>query len=263
MTNHDLRIMDDYLARNVASYPSDKARLATIFSRRESGRIFSLDEYIEGMIRAVLTNSVPWTRIAPHIESGRIAGIFQNYSATALKAIPYMELVNELRKIKCGNRSDKIQMRALADNIKTLEKIINTHGSIENYLRSICSATYPKITYIALKDFDTNGKYKLGGMGMPLVCEFLKNMGFLLPKPDVHLKTFFSGDRMGTVAGKASNADVFCQIETLAESGTFTIPEIDLMVWSFCAVGYGEICTKSPHCTVCPFSRTNGGSCHK
>lgn len=261
MTHLDLITMDRYLTTNVPSYPSDKARLATILARRASGHVFSIDEYVEGMVRAVLTNSVPWVRIAPHIASGRMNSIFHGYSAAVLKTVPYMNLVCDLRSIKCGNRSDILQMRALADNIKTLEKIIFTYGSIEDYLRGLCPTTYPQITYNAVKDFDK--KYKLGGMGIPLLCEFLKNMGFLLPKPDVHLRTFFSGDRMGTIAGPASNADVFCQVEALARGSIFTIPEIDLMVWSFCAVGYGGICTKNPNCAACPFNRLAGGSCAK
>jgi len=263
MTTGDLIIIDAHLTRTVPSYPSDKARLATILARRTAGHIFTIDECVESMVRAILTNSVPWARIAPHIASGRITSIFHSYSAATLKTVPYMDLVHDLRKIKCGNPSDVAQMRALADNIKTLERIISTHGSIEAYFSTLCPTTYPQITYSALKDFDTSGRYKLGQMGIPLVCEFLKNMGFLLPKPDRHLKRFFSGDRMGTIAGSASNADVFNQIETLARSSTFTIPEIDLMVWSFCAKGYGDICTKSPKCHTCPFNRLNGGSCVK
>ena len=263
MTTGDLIIMDALLTRTVSSYPSDKARLATILARRTSGHIFTIDECVESMVRAILTNSVPWARIAPHIASGRIDSIFHGYSALTLKTVPYMDLVHDLRAIKCGNPSDVAQMRVLADNIETLERMISTYGSMEAYFRALCPTTYPQISYSALKDFDISGRYKLGQMGIPLVCEFLKNMGFLLPKPDRHLKRFFSGDRMGTIARPASNADVFSQIEMLAESGTFTIPEIDLMVWSFCAKGYGEVCTKAPNCTVCPFHWTHGGSCAK
>ena len=261
MTNHDLIVMDNYLTNTVASYLSDKARLTAILAHRASRPNFSIDEYVEGMVRAVLTNSVPWIRISPYIASGRIDSIFHSYSATILKTVPYMDLVNDLRAIKCGNRSDILQMRSLSNNIKKLEDIISTYGSIEDYLRGLCPTTYPQITYDAVAAFDKT--YKLGGMGIPLLCEFLKNMGFLLPKPDVHLRTFFGGDRMGTIAGAgpATNAVVFSEVATLARSSTFTIPEIDLMVWSFCAKGYGGVCTKVPNCMACPFHRTNGGSC--
>ena len=75
------------------------------------------------------------------------------------------------------------------------------------------------------------------------------------------MKRFFSGDRMGTTVGAASNADVFSQIDTLASNSAFSIPEIDLMAWSFGAKGYGEICGKTPNCTACPFYQANGGTC--
>ena len=263
MTEVDLIAIETYLMHNVPSYGRDKERLANIAALRNSGHVYTIDEYVEGMVRALLTNSVAWSKIAPHIANGTIATIFCGYSAATLKTVPYMNLVTELRRIRCGNRSIVLQMSSLAKNIKILEKIILDYGSIENYFKKLCPTTYPQIPYTALKDFDTKGKYKLGGLGIPLVCEFLKNMGFLLPKPDVHLKAFFSGDRMGTISGNASNADVFSQVETLAKNGPLTIPEIDLVVWSYGAKGYGEICTKMPKCHLCQFNRLNGGSCAK
>lgn len=214
------------------------------------------------MVRAILTNSVPWSRIAPHFGSGKIKIIFKHYSATALLAVPFMTLVTDLRSIKCGNRSDVLQMKALANNIRILQSIIVKHGSFENYLRHKCPL-YPKIPLSALSDFKTGKVYKLGGMGIPLVCEFLKNMGFLIPKPDVHLKSFLGRKRMGaSLRDQASDEEVFSLVDTLAFGGRFTIPEIDLIIWSFCAKKYGEICTKKPNCSSCPFDRLKGGPCH-
>ena len=44
------------------------------------------------------------------------------------------------------------------------------------------------------------------------------------------------------------------QIEQLtAETG---IPKamIDMLIWHFCADGYGEVCTAMPHCGKCPLN---------
>ena len=262
MTNADLIIMDSILNARVRSYLSDMTRIRSLSALRASGHAYTIDDYVEGMVRAILANSVPWSRIAPHFTSGTIKRIFHNYSAATLLVVPYMTLVTDLRAIRCGNRSDVSQMRALANNIRILQRIIVVYGSIEAYLRPKCPS-YPKIPLSALSDFKTGKVYKLGGMGIPLVCEFFKNMGFLIPKPDVHLKRFLGNDRMGaSLRGQANDGEVFSQVDTLASGGRFTIPEIDLIIWSFCAKKYGEICAKIPNCSSCPFHRLRGGPCH-
>lgn len=264
ITPTDLVTMHSYLTTtNPGPAPYDYtfhfSRITTIVSKRRSGWKPTINEYIEGMIRAMLTNSTSWAKIAPHYTHGKIASIFKSYNPTALKATLPSILIADLLAIKCGNRSIAKQMSSLKDNIDTLEKIIATYSSagepFEAYFKSI-SPTYPILNVSDLDEFTRpKGKYKLQQMGVPLVCEFLKNMGFELPKPDVHLKTFLSSSRMGKSKKplEATNEEVFKQIQGLAKSSTFTIPQIDLIIWSFCADGFGKICTsKTPKCATCP-----------
>ena len=42
------------------------------------------------------------------------------------------------------------------------------------------------------------------------------------------------------------------QISALSVKTGMTRVEIDNLIWNFCADGYGEICTASPHCGDCP-----------
>jgi hypothetical protein len=257
----DLVTMDTFLRTgpNAAIYISHFTRITKIVNDRRSGWKPTIEEYIEGMIRAMLTNSTSWAKIAPHYKSGKIASIFKSYNLALLKTTSPSILVKDLLAIKCGNRNIYKQMDSLKDNIETLEKIMSTFSSagepFEAYFKSI-SPTYPILNVSDLDEFTRpKGKYKLQQMGVPLVCEFLKNMGFELPKPDVHLKTFLSSSRMGKSKKplEATNEEVFKQIQNLAKSSTFTIPQIDLIIWSFCADGFGKICTsKTPKCATCP-----------
>lgn len=260
----NLQTMKDYLLTTVPSFNSDYQRIKKLVQSRRSGAKSPIKDYIEGMILAMLTNSVPWKNISPHINNGNIATIFHNYNPVWLKSADPDELVKDLRAIKCGNRRDKQQMNSLRGNINLIETIIRAHNSFEDYLKSKSSA-YPVIPYSALEDFQPGKRYKLQEMGIPLVCEFLKNMGFELPKPDVHLRRFLSADRMGTGhSPMATEEEVFNQIQALSKASGEFIPNIDLIIWEYCAKGYGQICGGRPQCKggsfnqkSCPFHRNS------
>ena len=66
--------------------------------------------------------------------------------------------------------------------------------------------------------------------------------------------TFTLGsDRMGTgEKSPASTKEVIEQVTRLSEETGMSKVEIDNLIWSFCADGYGEICTATPHCEMCP-----------
>ena len=59
--------------------------------------------------------------------------------------------------------------------------------------------------------------------------------------------------RMGEplVSSPASIEDVYRQVDKLSEQTGLLKAEIDNIIWSFCAEGYGEICTAKPHCDKC------------
>ena len=42
------------------------------------------------------------------------------------------------------------------------------------------------------------------------------------------------------------------QVAELAEKTGMSKVEIDNLIWSFCADGFGEVCTAMPHCKSCP-----------
>ena len=144
--------------------------------------------------------------------------------------------------------STRKQMRALKGNIEVLEKIEKEYGSVDNYVTGLS----PDIVVKSLSK--PNSGYKLEMMGEALVWEYLRNVGVDGVKPDTHVRRFLGGNRMGEplVASPASIEDVYRQVEILSEETGLLKAEIDNLIWSFCAEGYGEICTVKPHCDRCP-----------
>ena len=57
---------------------------------------------------------------------------------------------------------------------------------------------------------------------------------------------------MGSVDNEiASVEETIEQVEILAKQTGLTLCAVDNIIWSFCADGYGEICTATPRCEKC------------
>lgn len=198
------------------------------------------------MIYSLLTNQTVWSRIQPLLPS--IDRIFHDYDAEYIKAqIPDI-LAEKLFYLKCGNMITRKQMRALKGNIEVFERLEHEYGAIDKY---ITTHTTEKLV-VAFSD--ANSEYKLGMMGEALVWKYLCNVGIDGVKPDTHIRRFLAGNRMGRadVGSPASLKDVADQVDELSEYTGLLKAEIDNLIWSFCAEGYGEICTAMPHCERCP-----------
>jgi len=71
---------------------------------------------------------------------------------------------------------------------------------------------------------------EIEGLGFPLACDFLKEMGYLsFPKPDVHLKAIFTGlDLVGPGRGDYAIFKAACRI---AEHQGVTPYNVDKLFW--------------------------------
>ena len=52
------------------------------------------------------------------------------------------------------------------------------------------------------------------------------------------------------------------QVAEISEKTGLSMAEVDNLIWSFCADGFGEICTATPRCGDCPireFCHSDGG----
>ena len=175
--------------------------------------------------------------------------LFYDYDPDILLETEPTDLIQEVFDIKCGNRSTEAQMKALAENIRTFQRIEEDYGNIDTFITS------KPADAIVQKLSKETSPYKMKMIGEALAWEYLRNVGIDAAKPDTHLRRFFGADRMGTGENSpATVSEVNEQVAELSDKTGLSKVEIDNLVWSFCADGYGEICTATPHCSNCPIS---------
>lgn len=241
-SDHYLFVLRDYLQDKGVLYPSP---LPERIQERREGKSFTMRDHVNGMVYSMLSNQTKWIRIQPHL--AEIDELFYNYDPDRLLAADPQHLEDGLRQFKCGNRAVHEQMLSIGENIKTFQKIEVEYGSIDAFISSMPPAGVAKAFYAS------GSPYKLKQLGEALVWEYLRNVGIDACKPDVHVRTFLGADRMGTGSkSPASLKDTYAQIDLLVEETGLLRVDVDAIIWSFCADGYGEVCTADPKCTICP-----------
>jgi endonuclease III len=188
------------------------------------------------MLLAQLSANRPWKPIQRNLD--RLARVFGNYEPDFLMAAAPGDLADAVKSLKCGNRQIVRQMGALADNIRTMQRI-----DIEDFV-----VTMPPIEIAKL--LSEPGAYKLKYIGFALACEYLRNVGVDFAKPDVHINRII-GPRRLALAPTENERDVLEAMSRLAEGSRHCLTYIDNLIWLYCADGYGAICNANPSCGIC------------
>ncbi|MCR5812860.1 MAG: hypothetical protein K6G34_16055, partial [Lachnospiraceae bacterium] len=212
---------------------------------RKNGKKYTLRDHVKGMIYSMLSAQTKWHRIQEHLTD--IDKLFYDYDPDSIMTADPSHFVEGLFDLKCGNRSTKKQMDALKYNIQNFQRMQDEFGSVDAFVTS--EPTEEIVRKLSM----SSSKYKMKMFGEALAWEYLRNVGIDGAKPDTHLCRFLGADRMGTgEKSPASTKEVIEQVARLSEETGMSKVEIDNLIWSFCADGYGEICTATPHCEVCP-----------
>lgn len=228
--------------------------------RRENGERFDLQDHIRAMVYSLLSSQTPWIRIETN--KSDIDAIFCDYIPDQL-AMKDPILINEqLKEIKCGSLNRKSQMQALTGNIEKMVMLNNQAGGIDAFYDGLLTKTedtHPFEKLIRLLAFDK--KYKLKQMGVPLVAEYLRNVGYDIPKPDRHIMRILGPEHLNEHNRTAPSSEgwepddlfeAFRIIQDYSKTTGVRQAYIDYLLWSYCADGYGQICTKdNPKCNQC------------
>ena len=84
-------------------------------------------------------------------------------------------------------------------------------------------------------------------MGIPLVCEYLRNVGYDIPKPDRHICRILGSAHLALSDKKeVPPFEAFDIVVKLAELTGKPTAEVDYILWSYCADGY-TYSTKMPY----------------
>ena len=239
-----LEVIRDYLKSKGLGYNTS---LTQEIEKRKAGKQYTIRDHIRGLIYSLLTNQTKWYRIEPHLPE--IDELFYDYDPEKILTNDPEHFWQGLFDMKCGNMNTKAQMESLSDNIHMFYPIEDEFGSIDSFITSEpADAVVQKLS-------KATSPYKIKMLGEALAWEYLRNVGIDGAKPDTHLRRFLGADRMGTGSNSpATISEVNDQVARLSEQTGMSKVEIDNLIWSFCADGFGEVCTATPHCKSCPIA---------
>ena len=226
--------------------------------KRSNGGAFTVCDHICGMVYSMLTSGASWNRLEPHIdiETGQIPiidDIFYQYDISSLQNADPTELRNRIKEYKLGTPYLKKQTEAIIKvNIGKLLLINEKYGSIDNFYQSLADKNDNLNTLV--RELSTAGKpYKFAQLGEALTAEYLKNVGYDIGKPDRHIRRILGSKHLG--CSKHQNVPPYEAIDIIADIAKMlnkSAAETDYILWSYCANGFGEVCTKhNPKCGKC------------
>lgn len=238
--NKIFNILEEYLTDRVQEI--DLTILEAV-EQRKNGKNFSFEEHLRGLVYAQLSALVSWKKIKDN--QSKLDEIFCNFDRQQLKEKSAEDLINKITDIKCHNPyTTKNQMRSLKANIETFERIEQDFGSLEKFITHSTPSNIIKLLA------DSNSTYKIKYMGVPIACEYVRNVGIDIIKPDVHIKRIASADRLNLVTAK-SDYKIIDEFQKLSKQIGISQAKMDYLLWNYCSKGYGEICTATPKCEKC------------
>lgn len=226
--------------------------------KRRDGGSFSVSEHIRAMVYAMLSSGIQWDRVAKDTDpdTRRIVPIdkaFFSYDADQILGHTPEQLRDGVKEIHCATPSTKKQMDALCSvNIPRLRDIEKQYGSVDAYYQELIK--YDKSLKTLVVQLSMAGSIdKMEQMDVALVCEYLRNIGHDLPKPDRHIRRILGRDYLAFSDKKEVKPfEAFDIVVELAEKLGKSVAETDYILWAYCAKGFGGVCTKQdPECGGC------------
>lgn len=261
---HYLIVMRDYLIKN-NKLNKDRLIDENIEKRKNPDFILGIEGHIKAMVYALLTNQRSWYLIKPHLKG--IDSLFNGYNPKVI----YSKLAGDpdyyvkgIKSLKCGNKAVNEQFSA-----ENLRYNIELFKAIEKDFKNIDSFMVPKDAYDNFGSYNQQysaiiqkisgyySKYKFRWFGRAIAAEYLRNIGVPDTKPDTHIRRFYSSTRMGDINNQKCEATIneaISDITAAAQAAGMTRNEADNIIWSYCAEGFGEICTLNPKCKDCVIS---------
>lgn len=226
--------------------------------RRNNGESFSINDHVRAMVYSMLSSGIKWERVEKGIDikTGRINpidDIFHNYDVEYLLNCDSDKLANAIRDFGCSSQSTWKQMKALiSKNITKLINLEQEYGNIDFFYQKFIDKDTPLKTLVK-QLADPQSEDKLAEMAEALVAEYLKNVGYDIAKPDRHIRRILGSKILDcSQCEEVPVYEAFDIVTEIAQEMNKPIAEVDYILWSYCADGYGEICTVSkPKCDKC------------
>lgn len=230
--------------------------------KRKAGKSFTLQEHIRAMVYSMLSSGNTWADVAKKTDTATgciptVDKIFCDYNIGKLKKCTPKQLRDDIKAIHCATQTTLQQMTALLSvNIDKLCSIEKEFGTVDTYYQKFIKIDDTLKTLIIVLSA-TGSPAKLEQMNIALVCEYLRNVGYDIPKPDRHICRILGSDYLGfSDKNIVPEFEAFDLVVRLAEQTGKSVAQTDYILWSYCAKGYGEICRKNKNnCNICTVKR--------
>lgn len=251
--------IDKYLRQNLTSPKMfwENTFIKHQIDKRQNGDKFGLSDHIRAMVYSMISSGIEWKRVesVTILETGMIKpleDLFNKFDPNYVSGCDPSELYEKIQKLGLASQYTAKQTEALITvNIPKLKAIENKYDSIDAlYQKYIVDGD---MTCLVWKLSAADSRMKFAQMGEALVGEYLKNVGYDTSKPDRHIRRILGGERLAFSESKYAPAfKTFDIIADIAKKSGKLNAEVDYILWSYCAKGYGEICTeKNPKCDLC------------
>ncbi len=234
--------------------------------KRKRQEQFNVEDHIRAVVYSMLSAGIQWNRVEKYIEgcSGEmplVDKVFYNYCPEYIEKCNPNELLDKIKEMGLASISTRKQMEALIGNgcetgiVKIMVEWGKKHKSIDDFYKDIGRDNHCTL----IKQLSSNGENKLRQLGPALTAEYLRNVGYDLAKPDRHIRRILGSDYLGCSESKETQFDEAMEIiYKIAEKLEKSVAEVDYIIWSYCADGFGEICVKpsrysrkEPKCVKC------------
>jgi len=208
----------------------------------------------EGLCKAIFTAQAKWESYERNLD--RIDELLFHYDFNKIENLTDDEIKKihkEMIEMKVRDWLLHGKLKYFRENARIFTNLLGKRTSMHEFLKKELSDKE-----MLIKKLTTNGsRYKLSGVGLPICCEFFKNIGVDDFKPDVHMVYLFS--RLGVAEIKNPKAPTVKELYSIrvagmdiAKSNNEPFRVVDNVLWFFCAEGKAEICTtNSPKCSRC------------
>ncbi len=226
---------------------------------RSAGAKFTNQECMRGFGLSLFSSQTDWGIIQKNlklIDDSLFSVHFTEYAAyddDAVDKLAQFFRENDFAKIKL--RDDLVYLRLFCRYMKSHDFKIEGCDLFNSYSAIWGNGDSRNVRRL-ISEID-----EFKGMGIALSCEFLKNIGFDVAKPDVHIMRLLSQDRFGfgnwNAQGQSTDyslTEFYSAIDIIADAsrslGIYQA-KMDNVLWLYCARSYCNICGANPRCDMC------------
>jgi len=239
----------DTLGTRLPDWPERVKALGQVSAceARKNGHLWSDAEVVKGLLWGLLSANTDWQRVErclpdlQHLFADYQLAPLCQYDATWVgdKALPWF------RARQAGSQYLRQGLKRFLRSCHQLAEHAEKHQTLEKWLQAIWHLSGHDPVRMALALGAENGKYKLPGFGIALVAEGLKNLGFSVGKPDIHICRIAGSwgavqfkkwpDQSGTKApvdpGEKSLREVMIWVAEMAQELELEAVYVDNVLW--------------------------------